>query len=294
MTLPYPKSKLDYGQCIQFAFSEDTGRLRTDSTFSGTLTLNLDALTDSVALGDPDTGDKLQINPDGSINTNVALSHTSDSIRIGNGVDFITSTTIGLLKTLDVAVKEMPATVASEATLASIQALLTTLNSIQTTANTYLNSIESKVLTDAQLRAAPVAISATTLPLPSGASTAANQVLSNASLSSIDAKLTAPLSISGAVTLTDEPIKLSGTENGQPSGTEFTFVNTLKTQILSAKDRQQTITYADFGTKDERITQIDYTSPSIGAGAGYTARKTLSYTLTSGKYRRDTINWTLI
>jgi len=48
-------------------------------------------------------------------------------------------------------------------------------------------------LTDAQLRATAVAISATALPLPTGASTAANQVTANTSLASIDTKLTAPL-----------------------------------------------------------------------------------------------------
>ena len=322
--LPYPKSTLDPGQIVQFSFDEESGRLRTDSTFDGTLTINLDATTDSVAIGDPDTGDALQvnadgsinanvsinqstdsirigdgtdllaINPDGSINANVDLSHTNDSIRLGNGVDFITSTTIGLLRTLDIAVKEMPATVASEATLVAIQNLITALNGIQTAANTLLTSIESKVLTDAQLRASPISISASSLPLPTGAATAANQDTTNTSLASIDSKLTSPLAVIGSLTLADEPIKMSGTENGAPGGTEFTFVNTLRNQILAAKDREQDITYADFGTKDERITQIDYTATSIGTGIGYTARKTLIYTLVSGKYRRDSINWSLV
>jgi hypothetical protein len=50
-------------------------------------------------------------------------------------------------------------------------------------------------LTDAELRASAVPISAASLPLPSGASTSANQVTANASLASIDTKLTAPLSV---------------------------------------------------------------------------------------------------
>lgn len=67
-----------------------------------------------------------------------------------------------------------------------------------------------------------------------------------------------------------------------------------KKLILEAQDREQSISYADFGTKDQRITRIDYVSPSVGTGAGFTARKTISYTLVGNKYRRDTITWSLI
>jgi len=95
-------------------------------------------------------------------------------------------------------------------------------------------------------------------------------------------------------TLSDEPIKTSGTENGQPSGSEFTFVNNRRLQILAAKDRVQSISYADFGTKDQRVTQIDYVAPSIGSGVGYTARKVLNYSLVGNRYRRDSIAWNLV
>lgn len=88
--------------------------------------------------------------------------------------------------------------------------------------------------------------------------------------------------------------KISGTEDGTASGTERVFVNNLKNQILAAKDRAQSLTYADFGTKDQRITRIDYAAPSIGSGAGFTARKTISYTLIGNSYRRDTITWSII
>lgn len=88
--------------------------------------------------------------------------------------------------------------------------------------------------------------------------------------------------------------KISGTDDGQSTGTERVFVNTIKNQILNAKDRSQTITYADFGTKDQRVTQISYTAVSIGTGAGFTARKTISYTLVGNLYRRDSISWTLV
>lgn len=76
---------------------------------------------------------------------------------------------------------------------------------LQTTGNTSLNSIDTKTpalvggrvpiesnlvqgLTDAQLRANDVPVSAVSLPLPTGASTSALQTTGNSSLSSIDAK----------------------------------------------------------------------------------------------------------
>lgn len=294
--LPYPKSNLDAAQVLQYAFSDDTQTLRTTAAFSGTISVDLDPTTDGVFIGDNISGNKLTVNADGSINTNVAISHTSDSVRLGNGTDFLTSTTVGPAKTLDVTVKEaaLPLGAASEATLSTISGLMSTLNGIETAANALLTSIDTKVLTDTQLRASPVAISASSLPLPTGAATSANQTTANASLASIDSKLTSPLAVTGSLTLADEPIKMSGTENGLPGGTEFTFVNNRRNQILAAKDREQALTYADFGTKNQRITQIDYTATSIGTGAGYTARKTLTYTLVGTNYRRDSINWTLI
>ena len=99
---------------------------------------------------------------------------------------------------------------------------------------------------------------------------------------------TIPVSVSG------DPFIISGTEDGTDTGLEFPFVNNVRLQILSAKDRIQNISYSDFGTKNQRITQIDYTAPSIGSGPGFTARKTISYTLIGTKYRRDTITWSII
>jgi len=112
--------------------------------------------------------------------------------------------------------------------------------------------------------------------------------------SPIDVNVTASVPLNVEVTNLTEPLLTSGTENGQPSGTEFTFVNNRRQQILSAHDRNAQFTYADFGTKNQRITQIDYTSTTIGSGAGFTARMTLTYTLVGTRYRRDSIYWTLV
>lgn len=87
---------------------------------------------------------------------------------------------------------------------------------LQTSGNASLASIDTKLtaplsvtgpLTDTQLRASAVPVSLSSVPLPTGAATAANQVTEIASLASIDSKLTAPLSVTGP--LTDAQLRAS-------------------------------------------------------------------------------------
>lgn len=61
-------------------------------------------------------------------------------------------------------------------------------------------SIDSKVLTNAQLRDTPLNVAVTSNTLPSGAATATNQTTANTSLNSIDTKT--PALVSGAVPIT--------------------------------------------------------------------------------------------
>jgi hypothetical protein len=82
-----------------------------------------------------------------------------------------------------------------------------------------------------------------------------------------------------------------GTEDGTPSGVQHVFVNNLKSMILASHDREQEIEYADFGTANQRVTKIDYTSPTF---PGIEARKEFVYTLVGNRYRRDSILWRLI
>ena len=86
-------------------------------------------------------------------------------------------------------------------------------------------------------------------------------------------------------------VLIVGSEDGTRTGTKQAFVNNVRLQILATHNRDQQLTYADFGTKDERITVIDYTSPTF---PGVTARKTISYTLVGNKYRRDSIVWSIV
>lgn len=86
-------------------------------------------------------------------------------------------------------------------------------------------------------------------------------------------------------------VQLVGSIDGTKAGAKYGFVNNIRQQILASHDREQDISYADFGTKNQRVTQIDYTSSTF---PGIIARKTLTYTLVGNKYRRDSIDWTIV
>ena len=62
-----------------------------------------------------------------------------------------------------------------------------------------------------------------------------------------------------------------------------------KSIILAAADYERAFTWANFGTKNERVTQIAHTAPTTLPGV--TMLETFSYTLTSGAYRLDSITW---
>lgn len=90
---------------------------------------------------------------------------------------------------------------------------------------------------------------------------------------------------------TPDNVLISGSEDGTKTGYKRAFVNNVRLQILATHDREQQITYADFGTKNQRVTQIDYTSPTF---PGIIARKQINYTLVGNRYRRDKINWSIL
>lgn len=92
-------------------------------------------------------------------------------------------------------------------------------------------------------------------------------------------------------TATPDSVLLVGSENGTTAGNKFIFTNNLRQQILEAKDVVETLTWADFGTPQERITQVTYTSATFPA---HTATKNLSYTLVGSQYRYDTSTWSVV
>lgn len=86
-------------------------------------------------------------------------------------------------------------------------------------------------------------------------------------------------------------VQLVGSLDGTKTGTKYGFVNNVRQQVLAAHDREAAITYADFGTKNQRVIRIDYTSATF---PGVTVRKDFIYTFVSNQYRRDDINWSIV
>jgi hypothetical protein len=305
---------LDFGNVLKLAYDPPTESLKVLATISiGSISVDLDAATDSVRLGD---GTLLStftsIGPKNALDVNIAggalaldISHTDDSIRLGDGTNLVTVTTIGLKQSLDV-------NIANTSFPLSVGAATEAKQEDQIT---LLTSIDDKLTL-------PLEIAAVSLPLPLGAateskqdeqiqelinvnlelenintsltavSTSANQVIANNSLASIDNKLTSPLSVVATGTVSvEEPLQISGTNNGLSSGIEYGYVYNQKQQVLASDDREETYTYADFGTKDQRIVRIDYTSNTF---PGIIVRRDFNYVLENNKYKRTDSFWSVI
>lgn len=281
------RTQLDQQQLLQRAFDEVNDRLRTDATFSGDIDVDL-----TVEINAADGDSVLTVGTEDGTLTGVQHVVKVDSNKnlIVKDVDVVTAlatsntTLAALLSELNQ--KTEPSDVQNTRLLSSatdsvsVPGVSTAAN--QATAQATLESIDSKLT------------SPLTVDLP-GSATASNQVLAQVSLSSIDSKLTSPLTVSGTVSVGDlnaskDDVAIAGTENGTASGVVRHFVNNRRGQILAAHDRVQDIVYADFGTKNQRITQINYTSATF---AGIVAAKTINYTLVGNRYRLDNIIWTV-
>lgn len=97
--------------------------------------------------------------------------------------------------------------------------------------------------------------------------------------------------VSGSVTVTNFPV--TQPVSGSVAVTNFPapVAENIRQQILKAEDRTQVITYADFGTPTQRVTRVEYAAISVGPQV---ARKDLTYTLVGTRYRRDSIDWSII
>ena len=254
---------------MKLVYDEASESLKVNLTGSGSPSLpNVVRLSDGT-----DFLTSTVIGADRALDVNIVndialtINHVDDSIRLGDGTVLFTGTAVGLKNGLDVNI--ITTGLSTEAK--------------QDTANTSLSSIDTKL-------DGPLNINVT------GLATEAKQDDANTILTSIDSKLTSPIVVSGSVAVGDlnaskDDVAIAGTEDGTSTGNVRHFVNNLRLQILSSHDREMDITYADFGTKDERITYIVYTSPTF---TGVSAAKTITYTLVSGKYRRDSITWSII
>lgn len=298
----FPYTALSADQVLRQAFDETTDRLRVDSTATivvppGGLEINVQHTSDSIRLGDGTNYftsttalGKVALDVNMINALDVLIDASSDSIRLGDGSNLTTLTQNGLKYGLDVNI------------------INTTLNVSDANALIELQSINSKLtspisvsgpLTDAELRASPVIVSlpgvATELTLSSinsklntlGQKTSANSmpvVLASDQVITVDANLE-------AFSVTPDNVLMVGSLDGTKTGTKYGIVYNLRQQVLDSHDRNADFTYADFGTKNERITRIDYTSATF---PGTTIRRDFNYTLVSGNYRRDDEVWSVI
>jgi hypothetical protein len=259
-----PPSALDANQVLQHSFDDAEGRLRVDATFSGTV--------GEVVIKDLD-GDFLEINPNGSLNTNIVnpieleiSAADGDNIAISDGTNTVSVNANGSIN-VEVSALPLPSGSATEAKQDVQITELQQLNLTATSTDSTLTSIDTK------------------FP-PQGPAVAAN---------SIPVTLATDVDVQVELDAFTNPepdnVQLVGSIDGTRFGAKYGFVNNIRQQILATQDRTQDIFYADFGTKNQRITQIDYQSSVF---PGIIARKTISYTLIGNRYRRDSINWSIV
>lgn len=88
--MAYDASHLSHENILRDVHDPVNQTLRTTATaVIGSVVVDVDYTTDSVAVGDPITGNTLKINANGSVDANVVVSHTEDSIKIGDGTDLL-------------------------------------------------------------------------------------------------------------------------------------------------------------------------------------------------------------
>lgn len=111
MAAPIP-SPLDGNQVLQHSFNDATGQIRVQADFNGQvvpITVELDAVNDSVRIEDPDTGAHVRVEADGSINANIIGdiqieidAADGDNIAISDGTNTLDINTDGSIKTVQI------------------------------------------------------------------------------------------------------------------------------------------------------------------------------------------------
>lgn len=320
-------TKLDANQVLKQAYDEPNQRLRVDATVSASIgdviikdsdgdemSVNPDGSTNvnvvnaldievSAADGDnvaiSDGTNTASVNVDGSLNVN--LVGTSE-VRITDGTDDLAINADGSINSN------------VSATDLDIRDLDFATDSVDVSGSTVIVTATDLDIRNLSSLTDSVTVDVPSLPLPVGAATEAKQDAQITELTNINNKLPAlgpqtevnsisvtlatdldPISVELDIDAFTNPnpdnIQLVGSIDGSKAGAKYGFVNNIRLQILSAHDRVQDIAYADFGTKNQRITEIYYTSSVF---PGIIARKTLTYTLVGTRYRRDSITWSII
>ncbi len=319
-------TKLDANQVLKQAYDEPNQRLRVDAQVSATISdiiiegpdgsqmiVNPDGSTDVNIVSpinieiDAADGDNIAIsdgtntavvNVDGSLNVN--LVGTSE-VRITDGTDDLAINADGSINSnvsaTDLDIRDLAfatdkvdvtgsnvgiqGTVTVQATDLDIRNLQFAQDSVDVTGSVVTETNSADILTELQ---------SIDSKLPAlGPQTEANSV--SVTLASDIGPLEVNVELNAFTNTNPDNVQLVGSIDGTATGAKYGIVNNLRLQILDSHDRIASFTYADFGTKNQRITQINYTSATF---SGTTVQRTFSYTLVGNNYRRDNEIWTLV
>jgi hypothetical protein len=269
MAAPNP-TKLDAGQVLQGAFDEETGRLRTDAEatiVNADIDVELTAQDSSVAIGDATTGitaevtgnNELKVVTDANTSSMEVFQIDPDGLQTNAHLQ-VAGADVSNSNPVPVNIQNLPSDPATGANQVSANNLLTTLNGTAV-------SIDSK--------------------LPNlGQNDSANSL--SVVLATDQAPIQTNVTLDAFTKPTVDNVQIVGSQDGTKSGAKFGVVYNKRQQILDSHDRIALFTYADFGTKNQRITAIEYTSATF---SGVTIRREFTYTLVLGKYRRDSETW---
>lgn len=126
-------TKLDADQVIRRIYNEITNRIRVDAEVTatiGTVSVVIDAASgDNIKISDG--VDSLDITSDNA--AKVRVSHVTDSTRLGDGTNLITSTTSGLKTGLDVNILDDTLTVIEKNVINQYEEVTSVANSTLTT-----------------------------------------------------------------------------------------------------------------------------------------------------------------
>lgn len=308
-----PVSKLDQEQIIKSAFDEANQRLRVDATLTASI--------GDVSIVDANTGDPMTVNPDGSINTNVTGSlqievsaADGDNIAISDGTNTLVVNPDGSIN-----VDTANLTFASDKVDASGSTV--TLNNgagasavnIQDGGNSITVDAADLDIRDLAFATDKVDVSGSTVILDpatiialgdvtveNGPGAAAVNIQDGGNSITVDAtdldirNLTFAadkVDVTGSAVALSAPALIAGTDDGLSTGNVYGFVYNPRQQVLDSQDRVDTYTYADFGTINQRITRIDYTSAIF---SGIVIRREFNYVLVGTRYKRTDSVWSVI
>jgi hypothetical protein len=304
-----PYTQLDADQVLKQSFDETNDRLRVDASVTAVVAgVTLDAATSDIAIADRITGDLLKVNPDGSIDANVVVSASGgDNIAISDGTHTLDINSDGSInvKATDLDIRNLTfatdkvdvsgssvSVTATDLDIRNLSALQDNVAISNGTTSLAINLDGSVnvagVATETTLSSVETSVQSIDTKLPTlGPNVTANSI--SVTLATNEAPL--PINLDAFTNVDPDSVQLVGSINGTKTGTKYGIVNNLRLQILDSHDRIAAFTYADFGTKNQRITQINYTS---GTFPGTTVQRQFSYSLVGTNYRRDNETWAIV